>query len=310
MNDDKLRQNKWPLLQYSAMKDTIGTVHLWTQIVGKIRLKKMPWVNHAWHVTLYVSSNGLTTHAVPYENGIFEINFDFINHQLLICTSEGTNEKVELYPRSVASFYKELTDKLRTLNIDVKIYAKPNEVDPAIPFAEDEVHKSYDKEQMHLLWLALVKVSNVFTQFRSMFSGKSSTVHFFWGSFDLAVTRFSGRTAPKYPGGAPNIPLDVMQESYSHEVSSAGFWPGNDAFPEAYFYSYCYPTPTDFSEQEVQPKETFFSKDLGEFLLPYNAVAQSDNPEQMLMKFLQSTYDAAASTGNWDTKSFEFTFRH
>ena len=301
-------QKEWPDLQYDKLKDTIATVQLWTQIVGKIRLAKMPWLNHSWHVTFTVSPQGLTTGGIDYDNGIFELAFDFINHHLLISTSDGSNETVSLYPRSVASFYKEVFDKLKALNIDVKIYAKPNEIDPAIPFEEDEIHQSYDKEQINLFWKALLKIEPVFNKFRAGFSGKCSPVHFFWGGFDLAVTRFSGREAPKHPGGAPNIPLKVMQESYSHEVSSAGFWPGNEAFPHPAFYSYAYPTPADFGTQKVLPKEAFYNKEMGEFLLRYNDVRNAVFPEKMLMEFLQSTYDAAADTGNWDKKALEFNY--
>ncbi|HEX7458192.1 MAG TPA: DUF5996 family protein [Ginsengibacter sp.] len=301
-------QKEWPDLQYDKLKDTIATVQLWTQIVGKIRLAKMPWLNHSWHVTFTVSPQGLTTGGIDYDNGIFELTFDFINHHLLITTSEGGNETVSLYPRTVASFYKELFDKLKALNIDVKIYAKPNEIDPAIPFEEDEIHQSYDKEQINLFWKALLKIEPVFNKFRAGFSGKCSPVHFFWGGFDLAVTRFSGREAPKHPGGAPNIPLKVMQESYSHEVSSAGFWPGNEAFPHPAFYSYAYPTPADFGTQQVQPNEAFYSKEMGEFFLLYDDVREAVFPEKMLMEFLQSTYDAAADTGNWDKRALEFNY--
>jgi hypothetical protein len=301
-------QKEWPDLQYDKLKDTIATVQLWTQIVGKIRLAKMPWLNHSWHVTFTVSPQGLTTGGIDYDDGIFELTFDFINHHLLITTSEGGNETVVLYPRTVASFYKEVFDKLRTLNIDVKIYAKPNEIDPAIPFEEDEFHQSYDKEQINLFWKALLKVEPVFNKFRAGFSGKCSPVHFFWGGFDLAVTRFSGREAPRHPGGVPNMPLKVMQESYSHEVSSAGFWPGNEAFPHPAFYSYAYPTPFDFGTQKILPNEAFYSKEMGEFFLMYDDVRKAGFPEKMLMEFLQSTYDAAADTGNWDKKALEFNY--
>ena len=301
-------QKEWPDLQYDKLKDTIATVQLWTQIVGKIRLAKMPWLNHSWHVTFTVSPQGLTTGGIDYDDGIFELTFDFINHYLLITTSEGDNETVSLYPRTVASFYKEVFDKLSALNIEVKIYAKPNEIDPAIPFEEDEIHQSYDNEQINLFWKALLKIEPVFNKFRAGFSGKCSPVHFFWGGFDLAVTRFSGREAPKHPGGAPNIPLKVMQESYSHEVSSAGFWPGNDAFPHPAFYSYTYPTPADFGTQKVLPKEAFYSKEMGEFFLMYDDVRKAAFPEKMLTEFLQSTYDAAADTGNWDKKALEFNY--
>lgn len=308
MKNERSVNNNWPKLEYAQLKETIATVQLWAQIAGKIRLKKMPWLNHSWNVTLYVSPQGLTTGSIPYNEGIFELIFDFIHHNLLITTSEGKQETVLLFERSVASFYNELFEKLALLNIDVKIYAKPNEIDPAIPFAEDEVHRSYNKEQISLYFKALQKIEPVFNDFRARFTGKCSPVHLFWGGFDLAVTRFSGREAPKHPGGMPNMPLRVMQEAYSHEVSSAGFWTGNDAFPYPAFYSYCYPTPDDFGEQIVQPADAFYSKEMGEFFLKYDDVIGSVNPSATLMQFLQTTYDAASVTGNWDRKALEFSF--
>jgi hypothetical protein len=296
---------QWPDLAFESWSDTLATVHLWTQIVGKIRLKQMPWLNHSWHVTLYVSPNGLTTGSVPYQNGVFQVEFDFIHHALHINTSVGGIARVGLYPRSVADFYRELFEKLKSIDIDASIYASPNEIEPAIPFEQDEIHHSYDAEKIHDFWIALLKINNVFTRFRANFRGKCSPVHFFWGGFDLAVTRFSGRPAPAHPGGAPNIPLAVMQEAYSHEVSSCGFWPGNAQFPHPVFYSYCYPTPPEFSQQQVKPVEAFFSGEMGEFMLLYEVVQRSDNPDDVLMQFLQSTYEAAASTGHWDRKALE-----
>jgi Family of unknown function (DUF5996) len=290
----------WPELNYERLRDTIATVHLWTQIIGKIRLRQMPWLNHSWHVTLYVSPRGLTTGSMPYARGFFQIDLDFVGHQLIIISSEGLAERTGLYPRSVADFYKEIFAMLARMEIDVTIHGKPNEVVPAIPFEEDEVHKSYDAHEIMLFWQALVRINLVFVRFRSGFIGKVSPVHFFWGSFDLAVTRFSGRKAPKYPGSVPNIPDDVMQEAYSHEVSSCGFWPGADEFPTPAFYSYCYPTPADFGGQPVEPAEAFWSKEKGEFFLPYEAVRQADDPEETLLRFLRSTYKAAAVTGQWD----------
>ncbi|MDR3679270.1 MAG: DUF5996 family protein [Flavipsychrobacter sp.] len=302
------KPSQWPELKYDALQDTITTVHLWTQIVGKVRMVKMPWLNHSWHVSLYVSSRGLTTGSVPYEGGIFQIEFDFNQHLLLLSTSQGSNAEMKLYPRSVASFYKELFEKLHTLGVAVQIYARPNEIDPAIPFEEDEIHQHYNKEQMHALWQTLVHVDTVLKRFRARFTGKSSPVHFFWGGFDLAVTRFSGREAPIHPGGMPNMPLKVMQEAYSHEVCSAGFWPGSPAFPKPVFYAYCYPTPDAFSQQPILPKEAFYSNEMGEFFLPYDVVRLSENPEETLMQFLQSTYEAAATTGNWDREALDFTY--
>ncbi|MEO6221215.1 MAG: DUF5996 family protein, partial [Ginsengibacter sp.] len=298
----------WPELIFEDQKDTLATVHLWTQIVGKIRLKKTPWTNHSWHVTLDVSPLGLTTGSIPYEDGIFNIDFDFVNDLLIITTSSGNVEKMKLYARSVASFYKELFEKLKALGVDIFIYATPNEIEPAIPFEKDETHQSYDHDQIKLFWEALITVNNIFTKFRAKFVGKCSPVHLFWGAFDLAVTRFSGRKAPKHPGGSPNMPLEVMQESYSHEVSSCGFWPGNEQFPHAIFYSYCYPSPEEFGKQTVQPKEAFYSKEMGEFILVYDVMRQSSDPENTLIQFLQSTYEAAAKVGNWNRESLEFDF--
>ncbi len=298
----------WPALIYNNTKDTISTVHLWTQIVGKIRLRKTPWTNHSWHVSLKVSPLGLTTGSIPYEGGMFQIDFDFINDLLVITSSLGNIEKMKLYPRSVADFYKELFEKLKGLNIDAYIHASPNEVDPAIPFEKDETHKSYDHEQIKLFWQALVTINNIFTKFRARFIGKCSPVHLFWGAFDLAVTRFSGRTAPNHPGGAPNIPLRVMQESYSHEISSCGFWPGNEQYPHAVFYSYCYPAPEEFGKQTVEPAEAFFSTEMGEFLINYDVVRESNDPENTLLQFMQTTYEAAARMSNWNREALEFDF--
>jgi hypothetical protein len=301
-------QHNWPAIPFQDWKETLYTVQLWAQIVGKIRLKKMPWTNHSWHVSLYVSPSGLTTGSIPYENGIFQIDFDFQNHQLLIISSSGGNEKIELYPRSVASFYNELFEKLAIMNVPAIIHAVPNEIEPAIPFKDDEIHQAYDKDKMKLCWQALVSIYKVFTVFRARFIGKCSGVHLFWGAFDLAVSRFSGREAPKHPGGAPNLPLRVMQESYSHEVSSCGFWPGSEAYPSPVFYAYIYPTPPSFGTQKVKPEEAFYSKEMGEFLLPYDAVRQSGDPEQKLLEFLQSTYEAAANTARWDREKLEADF--
>ncbi|QNL48043.1 hypothetical protein H8S90_14640 [Olivibacter sp. SDN3] len=310
MRTDSLNFQLWPELKFEELKASVETLQLWTQIVGKIRLRNMPWLNHSWHVSLYISSRGLTTSSIPYKNGIFQIDFDFIDHQLIISSSTGEINKVELHARTVASFYDELFEKLKSMDILVKIYKKPNEVNPAIPFDEDEIHKSYDKKQVHNLWTAFVRIDTVFNRFRSRFAGKCSPVHLFWGAFDLAVTRFSGREAPKHQGGVPNIPPEIMQEAYSHEVSSAGFWPGNDAFPHPAFYAYCYPTPEEYGQQSVKPKEAFYSKEMGEFLLPYESVRQSSAPEETLMQFLQSTYDATVDTANWDKEALAFKGPH
>jgi len=290
----------WPKLVFEAYKDTIATVHMWTQIIGKIRLKKTPWLNHSWHVTLYISARGLTTGSIPYDEGVFQVDMDFIDHEVIISSSNGEKEYVKLYPRPVAGFYEELFTKLGSMGIQVTIHGSPNEIDPAIPFQQDTVHQSYDATQMHLIWQALVRTEIVFTRFRSEFLGKASPVHLFWGSFDLAVTRFSGRKAPQYQGVVPNIPKEVMEEAYSHEVSSCGFWVGNEKSPLPVFYSYCYPTPPDFGKQSVAPAEAFYNNEMGEFFLPYDVVRQSENPSETLLQFLRSTYKAAADTGDWN----------
>jgi hypothetical protein len=303
-----MKSNTWPQLSFDKLKDTIATLQLWTQIAGKIRLKKMPWLNHSWHVTLYVSPRGLSTHSIPNGETSFQLDFDFIAHQLIITCSSGNHQTIDLYPRTVAGFYKELFEKLALLNIEVEIYAKPNEVDPAIPFANDEVHQSYDREQVEFFHKALLNIDGVFTQFRAGFSGKCSPVHFFWGAFDLAVTRFSGRKAPLHPGGAPNMSDKVMQEAYSHEVSSCGFWPGSEQFPHPAFYAYCYPTPAAFGQQTVKPAEAFYSTEMGEYFLKYEDVRNAAHPEKTLMDFLETTYVAAATTGNWDRENLECDF--
>lgn len=296
---------QWPVLVFNEIGDTLETLHHWIQIVGKIRLKTMPWQNHSWHVPLYVSSRGFTTNPIPYEGRIFQIDFDFKQHKLFIECSNAGRVSMDLYPRTVADFYKELFDKLAALNIEVKIHARPNEMEPAIPFAENEVNKSYDKDAAQAIWKAMLWANEVFSKFRSDFIGKASPVHLFWGAFDLAVTRFSGNDAPLHQGGMPNIPLDVMQEAYSKEVSSAGFWPGSKDFPYPAFYAYAYPADKEFGKQKVQPQEAFWSDEMGEFFLKYEDVIKSEIPEKTLMDFLQSTYEAAARTSNWDRKALE-----
>ena len=295
----------WPSLNYSNSQDTLATVHLWTQMVGKIRLRQTPWINHSWHVALYVSPRGLTTGSIPYQHGVFSLEFDFVAHQLILTTSTEHQGTLPLSDGTIANFYQQLQSALKKAAITVDIHSRPNEMDPAIRFEEDHEPRTYQPDQARLVWQAFIHIHKVFTQFRAGFTGKVSPVHFFWGAFDLAVTRFSGREAPKHPGGAPNIPLAVMQEAYSHEVSSAGFWPGNPDFPEAAFYSYCYPTPDAFKDQQVKPEAAYYHEELGEFILPYNTVRESENPEETLMRFLQTTYEAAANTGNWDRAALE-----
>ena len=295
----------WPDLNFEDIQETLETLHQWIQIVGKIRLKTMPWQNHSWHVPLYISTNGFTTNPIPYEGRIFQIDFDFKLHKLVVeCSNAGTAE-MDLYPRTVADFYQELFEKLHGLGIAVKIHASPNEVDPAIPFTENTINKSYDKDAAQAIWKALLMANEVFNKFRSDFIGKASPVHLFWGAFDLAVTRFSGNDAPLHQGGMPNMPLDVMQEAYSKEVSSAGFWLGSKDFPFPAFYAYAYPSDMEFGKQKVQPKEAFWSNEMGEYFLKYEDVQKSADPEKVLLSFLQSTYEAAVNTSNWNRGQLE-----
>ncbi|MBS1604548.1 MAG: hypothetical protein JST42_17925 [Bacteroidetes bacterium] len=301
----KSPREKWPELGFDNWKETLSTLHLWTQIVGKIRLRQMPWLNHSWHVTLYPSATGISTGAVPYRDGVFQIDFDFIHNVLRIATSTGKEATVGLYPRSVADFYRELFARLKETGVNASISAVPNEIDPAIPFEKDVTHRFYEAGQVRTFFTALTRIYNVFMQFRAGFTGKCSPVQLFWGSFDLAVTRFSGRRAPLYTGEMPNMPLRVMQEAYSHEVSSCGFWPGSTQFPHPAFYSYCYPPSSAFGNQRVAPKEAYFNEEMGEFLLLYEVVQRSEDPEGVLFQFLQSTYEAAANTGKWDRGSLE-----
>jgi hypothetical protein len=295
----------WPALPLDGWQDTYTTLHRWTQIVGKVRLTRMPWVNHSWHVTLYLAARGLTTSLIPGDRTSFQIDFDFIDHQLFIRTTEGEVRSVELRPRSVADFYREVMAALRELGVETAIYARPNELADATPFAEDETHAAYDREAANRCWRVLVAADRVFTAFRARYLGKCSPVHFFWGSFDLAVTRFSGRTAPQHPGGVPHLPDRVAREAYSHEVSSAGFWPGDARYPAPAFYSYAYPTPDGFKDAIVRPAGAFFNPQLGEFLLPYDRLRAAEDPDGALMEFLESTYEAAADLGRWDREALE-----
>lgn len=299
----------WPSLPLEAWQDTYATLHMWTQIIGKIRLAQTPWINHSWHIPLYLTVRGLTTSTIPYGSRIFQIDFDFIDHELLIQTSEGSRRAIALYPRSVADFYQTVMETLRALDLHITINTKPNEVPDPIRFEQDETHAAYDADYANRCWRVLLQSDRVFREFRSHFCGKVSPVHFFWGSFDLAVTRFSGRSAPEHPGGVPNLPDAVAKEAYSQEVSSAGFWPGAGLSYPA-FYSYAYPEPDGFKQAEVRPDAAFYSKELGEFILPYDAVREAESPDQMLLEFLQSTYDAAAKLGNWNHEELkQLTFK-
>ncbi len=297
----------WPALPLEEWKDTYSTLHMWTQVVGKIRLAQTPWVNHSWHVTLYVTSRGMTTSTIPYGTRTFQIGFDFIDHRLVIQTSDGAVRTIALRPTPVADFYDEVMTTLRELDLKVSIHTKPNEVVEPIPFEQDHTHASYDANYANRFWRVLVQSDRVLKEFRSRFIGKCSPVHFFWGSFDLAVTRFSGRLAPEHPGGVPNLPDSVTREAYTHEVSSCGFWPGGGAIMEPAFYAYAYPEPQGFKDYPIRPMAAFYSSDMREFILPYNAVRRADNPDEALLEFLQSTYEAAANRGNWDRTALERT---
>lgn len=294
---------RWPSLRVGDWTPTRDTLHMWTQIVGKIRLAHMPLLNHWWQVTLYVSPRGLTTGAIPHENGVIDLEFDFVDPSLRIRHSDGRQRSVALTAKPVAEFYRETMSALASLGIATRINASPNEVDPAIPFAEDGQHASYDADAARKFWQQLIQADRVIDQFRASFIGKVSPVHFFWGAMDLACTRFSGRPAPKHPGGAPNCPDWVMVEGYSRELSSCGFWPGGGE--EGAFYSYAYPQPDGFTDYPIAPAAAYFSEELGEFVLPYEAVRTADDPDGELLRFLQTTYAAAADLGRWDRAALE-----
>jgi hypothetical protein len=295
--------SSWPDLARSDWSDTRETLHMWLQIVGKVRLALEPMINHWWQVPLYVSARGLTTSLMHAQGRGLEIEFDFIDHDLVIRTSDGARRNVKLQPRSVASFYDATMGALADLDVSVTMLARPVEVEESIPFAEDERHHSYDEAAATRFWTALVHAHRVMTTFRAGFIGKVSPVHFFWGAADLAVTRFSGRTAPEHPGGVPNCADWVQQLAYSHEVSSAGFWPGADG--EGMFYSYAYPEPDGFGGRRMSPDQASYDTTLGEFLLPYAAVRAAADPDAMLLAFFQSTYDAAADLGAWPRSDLE-----
>jgi hypothetical protein len=292
----------WPRLRLADWADTQGAVHMWTQIVGKIRMAHAPMVNHWWHVTLYVSPRGLTTSAVPYGDGAFDVELDFVDHRLRLRTSDGGERRVPLAPMSVAQFYTATMDALAELGVRTRIHARPNEVEPAVPFAEDDRPRAYDPEAARLFWRQLLQASRVMSTVRSAFVGKVSPVHFFWGGMDLACTRFSGRPAPPHPGGAPNCPAWVMREGYSHELASCGFWPAGGE--EGAFYAYAYPEPPGYPQHPVRPDAAYYDPS-GEFLLPYEAVAAAADPDRVLTDFLTSTYAAAADLGDWDRAALE-----
>jgi hypothetical protein len=299
-------RDPWPALPYAAWKDTRETLHLWTQIVGKVRLALTPWLNHSWHVTLYVSANGLTTGPIPLDGRDLSLEFDFVDHVLWLRTSDGHFRQVVLRPATVAEFYADVMLALSGLGVAVRINDMPNEIENAVRFGEDRAHASYDADFANRHFRVLAASARVFTRFRTGFLGKASPVHFFWGSFDLAVTRFSGRPAPHLTASStPGLPLSVAREAYSHEVSSAGFWAGGGPVDYPAYYSYAYPEPEGFSAARVRPAEAFYLRDFGEFILPYEAVRAARDPQAVLMDFLQSTYDAAADLGKWDRAALE-----
>ena len=289
-----------PALPFDSWKDTLATLHMWTQVVGKLRLKLCPLVNHFWNVTFYLTARGMTTEAMPYDSGTVEVRFDFIDHKLLIETDQGRTAEIALKPQSVAEFYTKFMAAIANLGVTTKIWTMPCEVPNPTPFEQDQAHASYDPEAVNKFWRITVWVDQVFQEFRAEFIGKVSPVHFFWGSFDLAVTRFSGRPAPERPGADP-----ITREAYSHEVSSAGFWPGGGDIKGPAFYSYAAPEPPGFAEQKVRPQAAYYHPQMKEFLLMYDDVRSATSPKAALMEFLESTYDAAANLGKWDRKALE-----
>ncbi len=296
---------EWHELPVDGWSDTLETLHLWTQIVGKVRMVCAPWVNHSWSVPLYVSPTGLRTSLVPYAGGGFELAFDLLVGELILVTTTGERRTVELRPRTVADFYDAVMRAMAAVGMPVEIDPVPSEIVDAIPFPDDTIHGAYDPDHARALWRALVHAQRVMTRFRAGFAGKASPVHFFWGGFDLAVTRFSGAEAPAHPGGVPSLPDDVTREAYSHEVSSCGFWPGTRQSPTPIFYSYAYPAPDGFAEGSVVPAQARWLEDLGEFALPYDAVAAAPDPDAELAGFFQSTYALAADLAGWDRRRLE-----
>jgi hypothetical protein len=295
----------WPSLPFAAWRDTRATLHLWTQVVGKIRLAQAPLVNHWWQVPLYVTARGLTTSPMPWSTRTFQIDFDFVDHRLVIAVNDGATAVLSLEPRSVADFHRELMARLASLGVPVKIWSMPVEIDGAIPFEQDTAHASYDREAANRFWRVLVQCDRVLAKFRSRFLGKVSPVHFFWGSFDLAVTRFSGRRAPPHTGTAPHVGNWVMREAYSHEVSSVGFWPGDESLPMAAFYAYAYPEPPGFGRSQVHPNGAYWHEEMGEFILPYDRVREAAAPDDRLLEFCESTYAAAADLARWNRAELE-----
>jgi hypothetical protein len=295
----------WPELELREWSATRDTFHLWLQIIGKVRLVQTPWLNHSWHATLYPTSRGLTTSLIPHGNREFQIDLDLMDHRLAVIASDGRTGGFALEPQSVSTFYRRLMDELSRLDLPVRIVARPNEVADAIPFDEDESHRDYDPDAVNRFWRMVLQAQRVMLDFRARFIGKNSPIHLFWGGMDLAVTRFSGRAAPLHPGGIPNLPDHVTQEAYSHEVSSCGFWAGTPPVDYPAFYAYAYPQPPGFAEARIRPDGAFYSKEMGEFILPYARVRESSTPDETLLEFLQSTYEAAADLARWDRAALE-----
>ena len=298
-------QVAWPSLPLDEWKDTQTTLQRWVQMIGKTRLALAPPVNHCWNVTLYLTARGLTTSPMPYGSRTVEVDLDFIDHNLLVRTSEGATGAMALAPRTVADFHREYTALLQSLDLQVKIWPVPSEMEDELPFTEDRQHRSYDPDAAQRCWRILSHADQVLQKFRGRFLGKCSPVHFFWGAFDIACTRFSGRRAPPHPGGVPHLPDRIVREAYSHECISAGWWPGGGPLPEPVFYAYSYPEPAGFATARIEPAAAYYHTDLREFVLPYEAVRTAERPEETLLRFLQSTYDAGADLGGWDRQALE-----
>lgn len=303
---DDLNAGDWPALPFAEWKDTAATLHMWLQIVGKIRVACASWENHQWHITLHLTSRGLTSRPIPLGRRTFQIDFDFVDHELVILASDGSADRLELRPRSVAEFHAALMTKLKGMGITVEIHGTPNEVPEPVPFRDNERDGDYQPQYANRFWRVLSSSGMVFTEFRGGFIGKCSPVQFFWGAMDLAVTRFSGARAPVHPGGIPGLPDWITREAYSHQVSSAGFWAGGESHPHPIFYSYAYPNPPGFPEAKVGPPAAGWNSDLMEFVLPYEAMRTSPDPRRALLEFLETTYAAAADLGGWDRGSLEW----
>ena len=300
------KSDTWPALRYADWADTCNTLHLWTQVVGKVKLALAPLTNHWWGIVLFVSARGLTTGAMPYQDRALQIDFDFCAHELILRSSDAREQRIELKPMATADFYAAVMAALRALDVDVRIWTMPSEIEGAIPFDQDRVHASYDAAAANTFWRQLVQANRVFNLFRARYLGKVSPSHFFWGSFDLAVTRFSGRAAPPLEGSkTPNVAPWVMQEAYSHECASLGFWPGNGGYGRAAFYAYAYPEPEGFAAEPVRPAGAAYNAEVGQFLIDYDAVRMAASPDKALLVFAQTTYEAAANRGGWDRTALE-----